>query len=101
MLNQLTIRFSLPHFLPKTMNILSMIKKMCPYTRADWTPKLLYILGVDESGFLETNWRHGTKLGQFWDSDFLAISRAEMLQKLIDIDVLIDLYKTRSLLARK
>ena len=57
--------------------------------------------GVDESGFLETNWRHGTKLGQFWDSDFLAISRAEMLQKLIDVVVLIDLYKIRSLVARK
>ena len=23
--------------------------------------------GVDESGFLEPNWSHGTKLGRFWD----------------------------------
>ena len=56
---------------------------------------------VDESRFLETNWRHGTKLGQFWDSEFLAISRAEMPQKLIDIVALIDLYKIRSLVGRK
>ena len=24
---------------------------------------------VDESGFLEPNWSHGTKLGRFWDGD--------------------------------
>ena len=63
---------------------------------------IMYVyVRVDESRFLETNWRHGTKLGQFWDSDFLAISRAEMPQKLIDIVALIELYKIRSLVARK
>ena len=29
-----------------------------------------YAYRVDESGFLEPNWSHGTKLGRFWDGDF-------------------------------
>ena len=36
---------------------------------------LLIFRGVDESGFLEPNWSHGTKLERFWDGDLGPLER--------------------------